>query len=105
MLDLIIDQTMWQMRHLDKHRKDKADFSYHSDYGVYPVIWCHMMQISYLSVVPSAVSMKTRAISCIINYGKIREKYFVTLAPPHLMMTHGWILNHVQSIMFDYHQV
>jgi hypothetical protein len=41
-----------------------------------------MTRISYLSVVPSAVSMQTRAISCIINYSKIREKYFLILPPP-----------------------
>jgi hypothetical protein len=41
-----------------------------------------MMQISYLSVAPSAVSMQTGAISCVINYSKIQEKYFLTLLPP-----------------------
>jgi hypothetical protein len=71
MLDLIIDWTLWQMQHLDKHRKDKAYFSYCGDYSVYLVIWCHMMQISYLSVAPSTLVRQTRAISCVINYSKI----------------------------------
>jgi hypothetical protein len=42
MLDLIIDWTLWQTRHLDKRGKDKAYFSYCGDYGVYLVIWRHM---------------------------------------------------------------
>jgi hypothetical protein len=71
MLDLIIDRTLWQTRHLDKRGKDKAYFSYRSDYGVYPVIWRHMMRISYLSVAPSTLVGQTGAISCAINYGKI----------------------------------
>jgi hypothetical protein len=71
MLDLIIDQTLWQTRHLDKRRKDKAYFSYRGDYGVYPVIWRHMTRISYLSVAPSTLVGQTGAISCAINYGKI----------------------------------
>jgi hypothetical protein len=71
MLDLIIDRTLWQMWHLDKCGKDKAYFSYRGDYGVYPVIWCHMTRISYLSVAPSTLVGQTGAISCAINYGKI----------------------------------
>jgi hypothetical protein len=78
MLDLIIDRTLWQMRHLDKCGKDKAYFSYRGDYGVYPVIWRHMTQISYLSVAPNTLVGQTGAISCAINYGKIREKYVLT---------------------------
>jgi hypothetical protein len=71
MLDLIIDWTLWQMRHLDKRGKDKAYSSYHGDYSVHPVIWHHMMRISYLSVAPSTLVRQTRAISCVINYSKI----------------------------------
>jgi hypothetical protein len=71
MLDLIIDWILWQTRHLDKHGKDKAYFSYLSDYGIYPVIWCHMTQISYLSVAPSTLVRQTGVMSCVINYSKI----------------------------------
>jgi hypothetical protein len=78
MLDLIIAWNIWQTQHLDKRRKDKAYFSYHGDYGVYPVIWRHMTRISYLSVAPNALVGQTGAISCTINYGKIREKYVLT---------------------------
>jgi hypothetical protein len=83
MLDLIIVWTLWQTRHLDKRGKDKAYFSYRGDYGVYPVIWCHMTRISYLSVAPNALVGQTGAISCAINYGKIREKYVLTHATPY----------------------
>jgi hypothetical protein len=82
MLDLIIDRTLWQTRHLDKHGKDKAYFSYRGDYSVYPVIWRHMTQISYLSVAPSTLVRQTGAISCVINYSKIREKYVLTMPYP-----------------------
>jgi hypothetical protein len=41
-----------------------------------------MTQISYLSVAPSNVVLQTGAISCVINYSKIQEKYFLTLPPP-----------------------
>jgi hypothetical protein len=71
MLDLLIDRTLWQTWHLDKCRKDKAYFSYHSDYSVYPVIWHHMTRISYLSVALSTLIRQTGAISCVINYSKI----------------------------------